>query len=110
MSEFRIYCSDELVYADATDENFTDLFRSNRPLGYEVISVNPVIFPRNKVQRHRVVVYYGCNNPRSYEQIPKVREDMTKIKPINADVGDISVIPGGYSVEYGNYCKCYVNA
>lgn len=108
--EFRLECSDDQVYKQKTDPSLISKFIKNAPSadGYTVVSVHPSIqlHPRTR-ERHRIFVMYKFNGEiTGLQNIKKVRDVMNRQKPTNAVIGTISIIPGGYNVEYKNYCRC----
>lgn len=102
---FQLRCTDEYAYEDATDPELLRQFNDNAPPGYEVLSVEPCIYPGKNA--HRFLVKYRSLGPRRCEEIRTVYGHMNNYKPQNCNVGSICVVPGGFLVEYKKYCQCY---
>lgn len=105
---FQLQCSDHMAYEDDTDANIVNEFQQNSHPNYIVVSVEPCIFPGKNA--HRFLVKYRSTNLRRCEEIKMVRNHMNNYKPQNSVVGTIAVVPGGYLVEYKQYCLCYRRA
>lgn len=107
-NKYSLECSDDQVYRRETDPCLISKFVANAPAGYTVLSVHPSIqlYPRVTRDRHRTFVMYKFDGETGLHCIDLVRADMNREKPTNAVVGKISIIPGGYNVEYKNYCHC----
>lgn len=102
---FQLECSDRYALLDVCDPNLLQQFQQNAPPGYQVTSVDPCIYPGKNA--HRYLVKYTSANFRRCEDIRRVYHDMNTYKPQNSNVGSIAVIPGGYLVEYKQFCICY---
>lgn len=102
---FQLRCSDAYALDDQTDPAIVNEFAQNAPPGYDVVSVEPTIHPGKNA--HRFLVKYRSHRYRRCEEIRRVFQNMTTYKPQNCNVGTIAVVPGGYLVEYKQYCQCY---
>lgn len=102
---FQLHCSDQYAYQDVCDPALMDQFQQNAPPGYYVVSVDPSVFPGKNA--HRYLVKYQCNTYRRCEDIARVRHDVNTYKPQNCNIGFIGVVPGGFLIEYKQFCMCY---
>lgn len=105
---FQLKCSDQFASEDVCDPELLRQFDDNAPPGYHVVAVDPCIYPGKNA--HRYVVKYRSDHFRRCEDIKRVSQDMNTFKPQNSNVGVIAVVPGGYTVEYKQFCACYRRA
>lgn len=102
---FQVRCSDAFAQADQSDPALLLDFINNAPPGYEAVQVEPTIHPGKNA--HRYLVKYRSQNFRRCEDIRRVFQNMSTYKPQKCNVGTIAVVPGGYLVEYRQFCQCY---